>query len=161
MLIIIIVVLSLLCVLFATGVIDFQKNGKNNQSWVDYLNIKNITIKNSVWNSEKEECHFEKNSMSSDDISRFIEQLANSKITKHYYGDVPPTGTVCSNRFTLEYENNKIGLESDGYVWISDDVLSSKIDLDVDDVTYAEGTTGGEYVCKFDVNFAEIIDNYR
>ena len=195
-LIVIIVILSTLCILFATGTISLKSNDvdnneinqdvnennnkndlennnsninnndtnneeKNSKEWVNYLKSKNVVVKTSVWNSEKEECEFNSVSISSEDIKEIIDELSTNKITKYYYGNFPPTGTICSDRFTLEYENNKISLEADGYVWVNDDILSNKIDLDVDNTTYADNYTEDSYVYKFDVNFADVFNNYK
>ena len=178
LLIVIIVILSALCVLLATGTISFKSdkvndnevnenvNDTNNEEnnskeWVNYLKSKNVVVKTSVWNSEKDECEFNSVSISSEDINKIIDKLSTNKITKYYYGNFPPTGTICSDRFTLEYENNKISLEADGYVWVNDDILSNKIDLDVDNTTYADNYTEDSYVYKFDVNFADVFNNYK
>jgi hypothetical protein len=189
LLIVIIIILSALCVLFATGTISFKSdkvndnevnenvndtnneenenvNDTNNEEnnskeWVNYLKSKNVVVKTSVWNSEKDECEFNSVSISSEDINKIIDKLSTNKITKYYYGNVPPTGTICSDRFTLEYENNKISLDADGYVWVNDDILFNKIDLDVDNTTYADNYTEDSYVYKFDVNFADVFNNYK
>lgn len=173
LLVIIIVILSVLCILFATGTISFKSNNldnddnnenisdnteKNDKSWIDYLNSKNIVVKTSVWNLEKEDCEFKVVDISSEDFKKIVDDLSNIKITKYYYGN-PPTGTICSDRFTLEYDNNKIWLEADGYVWIDDNILSNKIDLDVDNITYADNYTEDGYVYKFDVDFANIFNS--
>ena len=162
LLIITIIVLSILCVLFATKTISLtNKDNNNNNEWVTYLKSKDINIKTSVWNSEKEECEFNSISITTENIKEIINKLSSSKITKYYYGNNPPVGTVCSDRFQLEYENNKINLEADGYMWIEDDILSNKIDLDVDNTIYEDNYTKENYVYKFDIDFANIFNNYK
>ena len=181
LLIIIIVILSTLCVLFATDTIilnsnkvnnnevtnnntatdvENNNNGTNIKGWVNYLKNKNIIVKTSAWDSTKDVCEFNTVYIDSEDINKIIDKLSTTKITKYYYGSFPPVGTVCSDRFILEYENHKIRLEADGYIWIDDDLLSNKIDLDVDITNYADNYTEDSYVYKFDANFADIFNQY-
>ena len=54
-------------------------------------------------------------------VKEIINELSSKKITKYYYGSFPPTGTVCSDRYMLEYDGNRISLEASGYMWVNDD----------------------------------------
>ena len=125
--------------------------------WAIYLNNYELILTESVWNNDADECEFSKVSITSDNIKKVFAELSNKKITKKYYGDMPPTGTICSNRYKLQYGKNSISLEDGGVVWVNDDTLSSKLDLDVDSVV---GTNTGGYVYLFDVDFAELISKY-
>lgn len=124
--------------------------------WINYLNQYNLTLIGSVWNADKNECVFEKTSISSSDVKKIIDELSSQTITKYYYGNNPPTGTVCSDRYKITYNNNNVSLESDGIMWVNDQNLIKKLDLDVDNKI---GSTG-EFVYQFDVDFAEIIRKY-
>lgn len=152
-------------VLFATNAISFNDNSNDdvvdngNKDWVDYLKTKNIVVKASEYNSQNNECEFKDISLSFNDVKEIINELSSKKITKYYYGSFPPTGTICSDRYMLEYDGNRISLEASGYMWVNDDNLSNKIDLDVDNVDYAEGADYTSYVYKFDTEFKDIIDN--
>lgn len=124
--------------------------------WITYLSGFDLTLTKSVWSNDQ--CNFEKISISSDDINKVFQKLSTSKITKYYYDDMPPTGTVCSNRFKLEYGANSISLEENGIVWVNDTTLSNKLDLVVNNT---QGSGKGDYVYRFDVDFAEVINNIK
>ena len=120
-------------------------NENNTTDWINYLTNQNLTLTKSVWDNAKDECVYKKIELSTNDIKTLLTEFNKNKITKYYYGTTPPTGTTCSDRYKIEYNNKTINLESDGIMWVNDDALSSKIDLEVDETT---GTVSNEYVYK-------------
>ena len=143
------------------------KNANSNESleeienkelpeWAKYLEGFNLVLTESVWNQEKEECQFEKISISSNNFKKILNELSSANITKYYYGGNPPTGTICSERYKVEYGNNSISLEADGIAWVTDKTLSDKLDLTITDTN---GT--GDYVYKFNIDFASVINKYK
>ena len=135
---------------------DFNNESTNFPEWVTYLTDYDLTLTKSVWSNEQ--CNFVEVNISSDDIDKVIQKLSTSKITKYYYGDMPPTGTVCSDRYQLKFGDKSISLEADGIAWVKDTTLSSKLDLVV---SATQGSGQGDYVYRFDVNFADVINNIK
>lgn len=136
--------------------------GLENKDWIDYLKNKNVVVKMSEYNYEKDECQYKNISLSSDQIKKIIDELSLTKITKSYYG-IYPGGSVCSGNFKLEYDGINIEFDSSGNMWVDDDILSDKMDLDIDYVEYRFGAEENDYayVYKFDIEFKDIIDEYR
>ena len=167
----IITIILAILVIGLTGYIVYDKvlstksanNLNNNEDsdlskWVNYLSQYDLTLTRSVWNSDKDECNFEKATIASSDVKKIIVELSSKEITKNYYGNNPPAGTICSDRYKLEYNNTNISLESDGVMWVTDQNLINKLDLDVDN--FVGASNGGEFVYLFDVDFAEIIEKH-
>jgi len=133
----------------------------NYDEWVEYLNKQDLIIKSSVWNSDAEQCEFEIMFLSNDDIKNVVNNLSTQKITKYYYGSVPTTGTICSDRFLIEYGDNKLNLESDGSAWINDENLISKLDLVVDETIYADDANNDNFVYIFENGFVSVFNEYK
>ena len=190
---ILVVILSVLVVLFAMNMISFNDNddtngcqfesedasddnisndndsesgtiyyGLENKEWVDHLKGKNIVFKKSEYNYEIDECQYKDISLSSEQIDKIIDELSMAKITKTYYGHYPG-GASCVGNFKLQYDNNEIGVDSYGNIWLDDDVLSNKLSLDKDFVIFKYGVEENNfnYFYEFDVSIKDIIDKYK
>lgn len=172
LLLVIIVILSVLCVLFATGTINFNANkeltndkelinASKDAEWVDYLKKQDIVIKTPVWNTEKDECEYKEVSISTENVDKMLDEMSKKQITKYYYGDTPPTGTICSDRVSFVYEEHTVNMDPDGYVWINDDELYTKIALDVDNIFSVDNVYEGIYIYKFEGGLTDIFKSYN
>lgn len=136
--------------------------GLENKDWIDYLRKKNVVVKMSAYNYEKEECEYNNISLSSDQIVKILDELSLAKITKSYYGYYPG-GWACPGNFKLEYEGINVEFDSSGNMRVYDDILSNKIDLDLDYVEYRFGAEENNYAYfyRLDIKFKDIVDKYR
>ena len=141
---------------------NYQEDNSQDVSlpkWVNYLISFDLTLTESIWDTEDNECKFENVSISTYDLEKILVELSTKNLTKDYYGDISPSGTVCSDRFKLKYGDNTISLESGGVVWVDDSMLSNRLDLDVDNTDGSSNSVN--YVYRFDVDFATLINNYK
>lgn len=135
---------------------DVSNEQNDSIEWIEYLDSQNLVFKTSIFYND--ECHFETMDLTSSDIEEVLDKLSKVKITKRYYSN-PPSSSVCNNRYSIEYGNNKISLENSGVAWIRDNNLSNKLDKVIVDTIYDENA-GTDYVYVFDIEFDLILSEY-
>ena len=137
---------------------EAEQYDNNDSVWFEYLKGRDIIIKKSVWDYEKDDCQYENISMTKEMVNNIIDELSLKKVTKYYYFN-PPVGAICSDNFRLEYDEQRIDINSNVF-WINDETLSEKLDLGVDNIIYDDNADGNNYVYKFEANFMDILNKY-